>query len=88
MCLNLFVIINTSKCTKIVQISSYFWSVFSRIRTEYGSVFSQNAAKYGPEITTYLDTFHAVSKLTRNVPQNDINYIGQLFKFSDKPKLW
>ena len=86
--LNLFVIINTSKCTKIVQISRYFWSVFSRIRTEYGSVFSQNAGKYGPEITLYLDTFHAVSKLTANMSQNDTNYIGQLFKFSDKRKLW
>ena len=25
------------------------------------SVFSPNAGKYGPEITPYLDTFHAVS---------------------------
>ena len=32
-----------------VQIRSYFCSVFSHIRTEYG-----------PEITPYLDTFHAV----------------------------
>ena len=31
-----------------VQIRSYFWSVFSRIRTEYG-----------PEITPYLNTIHA-----------------------------
>ena len=31
-----------------VQVRSDFWSVFSRIRTEYG-----------PEITLYLDTFHA-----------------------------
>ena len=36
-------------CVKSFQIWSYFWSVFSRIRTEYG-----------PEITPYLDTFHAV----------------------------
>ena len=36
-------------CVKSVQIRSYFWSVFSRIRTEYG-----------PEITPYLDTFHEV----------------------------
>ena len=32
-----------------VQIRSYFWSVFR-----------PNAGKYGPEITPYLDTFHAV----------------------------
>ena len=36
-------------CVKTVQIRSYFWSVFSCIWTEYG-----------PEITPYLDIFHAV----------------------------
>ena len=36
-------------CVKSVQIRSYFWSVFSCIRTEYG-----------PEKTPYLDTFNAV----------------------------
>ena len=43
---------------KSVQIRSYFWSVFSCIRTEYGGllVFSPNEGKYGPEITPYLDT--------------------------------
>ena len=50
---------------KSVQIRSYFWSVFSCIRTEYGdllrkSLFSPNTGKHGPEITLYLDTFHAV----------------------------
>ena len=34
---------------KRVQIRSYFWSVFS-----------PNTGKCGPEITPYLDTFHAV----------------------------
>ena len=54
-------------CVKSVQIRSFFWSVFSCIRTEYGeidtpylSVFSTNAGKYGPEKTPYLGTFHAV----------------------------
>ena len=28
--------------------------------TEYLSVFSPNAGKYGPEKTPYLDTFHVV----------------------------
>ena len=37
-------------CVKSVQIRSYFWSVFN-----------PNTGKYGPEITPYLDTFHAVS---------------------------
>ena len=37
-------------CMKSVQIRSYFWLVFSRIPTEYGEI---------PEVTPYLDTFHA-----------------------------
>ena len=36
-------------CVKSVQIQSYCWSVFS-----------PNTGKYGPEITPYLDTIHAV----------------------------
>ena len=47
-------------CVKSVQIRSLSWSVFSRIRTEYLSVFSPNAWKYGPGKILYLDTFHAV----------------------------
>ena len=48
-------------CVKSGQIRSFFWSVFSRIRTEYGeilylSVFIPNAGKQGPEKTPYLDT--------------------------------
>ena len=56
----------TIHCMKSVQIRSFFRSVFSRIRTEYGEIrylsvlFSPNAGKYGPEKTPYLDTFHAV----------------------------
>ena len=40
---------NPRQCVKSVQIRSFFYSVFSRIRTEYG-----------PEKTRYLDTFHTV----------------------------
>ena len=39
-------------CVKSVQIRSYFWSVIP--------VFTPNTEKYGPEITPYLDSFHAV----------------------------
>ena len=46
-------------CVKSVQISSFFWSVSSRIWI-YLSVFSSNAGKYGPGKTLYLDTFHTV----------------------------
>ena len=47
----------------------FFWSLFSRIWTEYGdSVFSPNTGKYGQEKTPYLDTFHAVfSKSSSNL---------------------
>ena len=45
----------TRHCVKYIQILSFFGSVFSRIRTEYG-----------PEKTPYLDNFHAVRiSLTR-----------------------
>ena len=54
---------------KIVQIRSFFWSVFYHIWTEYGdirskypsiSVFGRNMEKYGPEKTPYLHFFHTV----------------------------
>ena len=41
---------------KSVQIRSDFWSVFP--------VFGLNTEIYGPEITPYLDIFHAVDVLT------------------------
>ena len=51
-------------CVKSVQIRSFFWSVFSCIRTEYGdlrsSVFSPNTGKCRPEKTPYLVSFLAV----------------------------
>ena len=66
-------------CVKMVQIRSCFWSVFPRIRTEYGeirhlSVFSPSAGKYGPEKTPYLDTFHAVLHFLLK-----FNYTGILY---------
>ena len=57
-------------CVKNVQIRSFFWSIFSCIRTEYGELLCKSPnlvlspGKYGPEKFPYLDTFHAV-KLTR-----------------------
>ena len=47
-------------CVKRVHILSFFWSIFSRIWTGYGEIFSPNAGKYRPEKTPYLDTFHPV----------------------------
>ena len=62
--------VKPAHCVKSVQIRSFFWSVFSCTWTEYGDlrmrynlVFSPNAGKYGPEKTSYLDTFHIVAAL-------------------------
>ena len=77
-------------CVKSVQIRSYFWSVFSCIRIEYGpylSVFSPNTGKYGPEITPHLDTFPAVvliPKLTKD--NNDFFKKQQGFWKNDSKK--
>ena len=46
-----------SHFVKSVQKRSYFWYVFSSIRTEYGEIFSWNAKKYGPEITPFWTLF-------------------------------
>ena len=55
-------IIWANHCVKSGQIRSYFWSVFSCVRSEYGiyPVFSPDTGRYGPETTPHLDTFHAV----------------------------
>ena len=37
------------------------------ISGSYFPVFSPNTGKYGPEITPYLDTFHAVLEITNNL---------------------
>ena len=54
-------------CVKSVQIWSFSWFVFSRIQTEYRrnteylSIFSLNAGKYGPEKCPYLGFFPSVT---------------------------
>ena len=50
---------------KSVQIRSFFWSVFSCIRTEYGdllrkSPYSVRIQENTDQKTLYLDTFHEV----------------------------
>ena len=44
-------------CVKSVQISCPYFPVFGLDTEIYGV---QNTGKYGPEITPYLDNFHAV----------------------------
>ena len=78
-----------SIATSSVQIRSYFWSAFFCIRTEYGdllrkSVFSPNIGKYGPEITPYLDTFHAVYDscfVQQNAARMPTNLRSELYFF-------
>ena len=50
------------RCVNKVQIQSFFWIVFSK--------FSPNKEKYGPEKTSYLNTFHAVLSLSVNTTKN------------------
>ena len=45
--------------SKYGAFSGPYFSAFG-LNTEYLSVFSVNAGKYGPEKTPYLDTFHVV----------------------------
>ena len=58
------------KClnTEFFLVRIFPHSDWMRRDTKYLSVFSPNAAKYGPEKTPYLDTFHAVmSELTQSL---------------------
>ena len=56
-------------CVKSVQIWSFFWSVFSRICTEYGEIRStslysvQMRKNTNQKKTPYLDSFYAVIQL-------------------------
>ena len=38
---------NTDYCVKSIQIRRFFWSVFSRIRTEYGKIRTRKNSVYG-----------------------------------------
>ena len=84
------VTVNLYHCLKTIQIPSYFWPVFSRIRTEYGeteylSVFSLNVGKYGPEMTLYLDIFHAVYNIFEN-PTKRSCFVRILVKTNSKSR--
>ena len=47
--------------------------------TRYLSVFSPNAGKYGPEKTSYLDTFHAVHFKRIFWEKNNRNDLTQMY---------
>ena len=46
--------------TELFLVRIFLYSDWIRRDMEYFSVFSPNIGKYGPEITPYLDTFHAL----------------------------
>ena len=86
--LEIFVFLNVH-CVKSIQIESFFWSVFSCIRTEQISVFSLNTEKYGPEKTPHLDTFHGVSAqciISQNVLAACQSFLSIPLRLSDQCK--
>ena len=58
---------------KSVQIRSFFWSVFSRIRTGYGKIWTRK--------TRYLDTFHTA------VPDQKLLMIHRVLKSYNSKKI-
>ena len=50
------------------------------LHSVYLSVFSQNAGKYGPEKTPYLDTFHAVTVLEQYIIVGMLKIINTMQK--------
>ena len=59
------------KClnTEFFLVRIFLYSDWIRRDTPYLSIFSPNTGKYGPEITSYLDTIHAVVALNRGFCQ-------------------
>ena len=51
---------------KIVVITAWKVSKYGAFPGPYFAVFGLNTAKYGPEITLYLDTFRAVNVMSIN----------------------
>ena len=57
------------------------WNVskYGVISGSYFPVFNPNTGKYGPEITPYLDTFHAVAAFSFEAKRNMLNIIWQSY---------
>ena len=53
-------------CMKSVQIRSFFWSVFSRIRTEYGEI-RENTDQKKPRIWTLFTQWYVCERLLLRV---------------------
>ena len=65
-------------------------SKYGVISGSYFPVFSPNTGKYGPEITPYLDTFHAVLEITNNlnIRNGEHALIVQTHTDKDNSVLW
>ena len=66
------------------------WKVskYGVISGPYFPVFGLNTGKYGPEITPYLDTFHALRRLTVVILISFIIYIRTNGGFNKAIRLW
>ena len=60
-------------------------SKYGVISSPYIPVFGLNTGKYGPEITAYLDTFHAVYTITGSFQRHIQNFVKH-FRWSDLQK--
>ena len=60
-------------------------SKYGVISSPYFPVFGLNTGKYGPEITAYLDTFHAVCTITGSFQRHIQNFVKH-FRWSDLQK--
>ena len=68
-------------CMKSVQIRIFFWSVFSRIRAEYGK-------KNRPKKTPYLGNFHAVIWQYATMQPCDKHYVYSIIYLMDFVQNW
>ena len=81
-------------CVKSVQIRSFFWSVFSCIRTEYGDLRSKSP--YSVQIQEnsdqkklrYLDTFHAVPIKDKRREKSECKRNKDSNIFCETPIFW
>ena len=74
-CVSIYILLHSVECVQIRSFSGLYFPAFElNTDNSYVSVFSPNAGKYGPEKTSYLDTFHAVSKITGKNEKVKINF--------------
>ena len=78
--------ISASLCNRLV--TAWKVSKYGVISGPYFPVFGLNTGKYGPEITPYLDTFHALRRLTVVILISFFIYIRTNGGFNKAIRLW